>query len=319
MSSPSRLLLKLARRLFADPEAQQAFVTAIVQPSPLDACILWCRDRPPDPPFPVLPPEPWQPRFVDRLAGTDRPGQHPLHDAGYYYCLDFSSVFAASVLQAIPSPVERVFDLCASPGGKSLFAWRSLHPSLLLSNEVIGKRLGALLSNLKRCGVEGAIAASLDTQTLAAAIPQTADVVIVDAPCTGQSLLVKGIDAPGCFHPVNINKNANRQKRIIANAAQLVAPQGYLAYMTCAYSPEENEQVMDWLLSRFPQFSPVAVPALAAFQSHLTEQPCYRMFPQSGLGAGAFTVLLQNTEEIRAGDSAALEAFLQQPFLKFVN
>jgi len=291
----------------------------MTQPPALDACILWCRDRSPDLPFPVLPPEPWQPAFVDRLAGVERPGQHPLHNAGYFYCLDFSSVFAAAVLEAIPSPVERVFDLCASPGGKSLFAWRSLQPTLLLSNEVIGKRMGALLSNLKRCGVAGAIASSLDTQALAAAIPQTADVAIVDAPCTGQSLLVKGIDAPGCFHPVNINKNANRQKRIVANAAQLVAPQGYLAYMTCAYSPEENEQVVDWLLSRFPQFSPVVVPGLAGFQSHLTERPCYRMFPQSGLGAGAFTALLRNLDTDAERGEAALEEFLQQPFLKFVG
>jgi 16S rRNA C967 or C1407 C5-methylase (RsmB/RsmF family) len=77
-------------------------------------------------------------------------------------------------------------------------------------------------------------------------------VVIVDAPCTGQSLLAKGDKALGCFHPVNINKSASRQKRIIANAAQTVAGEGYLAYMTCTFSPEENEQVGEWLMKKFP-------------------------------------------------------------------
>ena len=123
------------------------------------------------------------------------------------------------------------------------------------------------------------------------------DLVIVDAPCSGQSLLAKGEKAPGCFHPTAINKSANRQKRIIANSAQLVAPQGYLAYMTCTYSPAENEQVCQWFMSKFPHFVPVQVDDLAAYQSHLTDIPCYRLFPQDRLGAGAFTALWRNSQE----------------------
>jgi 16S rRNA C967 or C1407 C5-methylase (RsmB/RsmF family) len=295
MANPPRLLLKLAQQVF-DGDQQQAFITALTEPTPTPPTILWTRPRPVDQPFAVLEPLPWQPSFVDRLAETTaRPGQHPLHEAGHFYCLDFSSVFAASVLQAIPTPVTPVIDLCAAPGGKSLFAWVALQPQTLVCNEVIGKRLGMLISNLKRCQVQGAKVLNLDSQVLANKTPQTAAVVIVDAPCSGQSLLAKGESVPGCFHPVTLNKNANRQKRILANAAQLVAGGGYLAYMTCTYAPTENEQVCQWFLNRFPQFQPVTVPHLSAYQSHLTEMPCYRLWPQSGLGAGAFTALFQNT------------------------
>ncbi|HCF30180.1 MAG TPA: Fmu (Sun) domain-containing protein, partial [Cyanobacteria bacterium UBA11049] len=94
-----------------------------------------------------------------------------------------------------------------------------------------------------------------------------------------------------------INKNANRQKRIIANSAQTVAPQGYLAYMTCTYSLEENEQVCEWFLAKFPQFKPIVIPHLAAYQSHLSNIPCYRMWPQNEQGAGAFTVLFKNNTD----------------------
>jgi 16S rRNA C967 or C1407 C5-methylase (RsmB/RsmF family) len=66
--------------------------------------------------------------------------------------------------------------------------------------------------------------------------------------------------------------------------------------MTCTYSPEENEQVCEWFLSRFPQFQPVKVTHLENYQSHLTSIPCYRLFPEDRLGAGAFTVLFQNTD-----------------------
>jgi 16S rRNA C967 or C1407 C5-methylase (RsmB/RsmF family) len=242
-------------------------------------------------------PTTWQPEFIDRLSFGEKPGQHSLHAQGYFYCLDFSSVFAASILLTIPSPVKLVFDMCAAPGGKSVFAWKGLQPELLISNEVIGKRLGMLISNLKRCHINPSAVVNKDSSILAERIPLSSDLVIVDAPCTGQSLLAKGEKAPGCFHPTAINKSANRQKRIIANSAQVVAPQGYLAYMTCTYSPQENEEICEWFLERFPQFQAVEISHLQSYQSHLTSVPCYRMFPQDRLGAGAFTVLFQNTQE----------------------
>lgn len=311
----SNLLVKFSQRLFEDADQQQQFIAALTDPQPFSPCILWCQPKPDELPFAVEPPMHWQPKFVDRLAIHEKPGQHPLHDQGYFYCLDFSSVFAASVLLTIDSPVNLVFDMCASPGGKSLFAWVALQPKLLMSNEVIGKRIGALVSNFKRCQVKDAIVLSRDSSILATELAQTADVVLVDAPCTGQSLLAKGGKAPGCFHPVTINKNANRQKRIIANSAQLVAPQGYLAYMTCAYSPEENEQVSEWFLDRFPHFQPITVPHLEKYRSPLTDLPCYRMFPHDRLGSGAFTVLFQNTSIGRSNPIPA--DFLQHP--KFVT
>ena len=300
MDKPSNLLLKLSRRLFDNPSDQQKFVEALIHPKPFYPCILWCQEKPSTLPFTVEPPTPWQPSFVDRLSLGVKPGQTSLHESGYYYCLDFSSVFAASILLTLQLPVNEVFDMCAAPGGKSIFAWRTLQPKLLICNEVIAKRTGMLFSNLKRCQISPHIVTSLDSSVLAKLIPQTNQVVIVDAPCTGQSLLVKGGKAPGCFHPSAINKSANRQKRIMANSAEVVAPQGYLAYMTCTYSTEENEQVCEWFLSRFPQFQPVAIAHLSAYQSHLANIPCYRMWPQAGLGAGAFTVLFKNTTEGQA-------------------
>ncbi len=296
MEKPSNLLLKLSQRLFDNSAERERFVEALIHPQTFHPCILWCKDKPDILPFPVESPTSWQPTFVDRLSLDTKPGQHPWHEAGYFYCLDFSSVFAASTLLTISSPLQLILDMCAAPGGKSIFAWSSLHPELLIANEVIGKRLGMLISNLKRCQIHPSFVANRDSSILATTFAKTSQLVIVDAPCTGQSLLAKGGKAPGCFHPSAINQCSNRQKRIIANSAQVVAPQGYLAYMTCTYSPEENEAVCEWFLKKFPQFQPVEVPHLSAYQSHLTQIPCYRMWPQEKLGAGAFTVLFQNTE-----------------------
>lgn len=318
MEKPSRLLTKLGQRLFPDPAECDRFIDSLVHPQPFNPCILWCQDKPTPNPFQLEAPLPWQPQFIDRLTLGQKPGQHPLHHQGAFYCLDFSSVFAVSPLLAIPQmPTSTIVDMCASPGGKSIFAWTALQPQQLVSNEVIGKRSAALISNLKRCQINSTVVTRLDSQLLAAEIPQTASVVLVDAPCTGQSLVAKGGKAPGCFHPVTINNNANRQKRILANSAQVVAPQGYLAYMTCAYSLEENEQVVEWFLERFPQFQAVAVSALIPYQSQFTSLPSYRMFPQQRLGAGAFTTLLQNTAE---GQPQVLpESFLTRTGVSFID
>jgi len=305
--SPSKLLIKLSQRLFNRVDPQAEFVAALTHPQAFPQAILWTQPRPADHPFALAPTLPWQPPGVDRLLPDQRPGQHPLHQAGAYYCLDMASVFAAAVLEAIPHPVGLVLDLCAAPGGKSLLAWQQLQPRQLWCNEVIRKRMRILIANLKRSGAMDSLVFNVDPQIWAEHLPQSASVVLVDAPCSGQSLLAKGDRALGCFHPVTIKKNASRQKRILGHAAQTVAGGGYLAYMTCTFSLEENEQVVAWLLKHFPQFEAVAVPSLADHASALADFPCYRLWPQSGLGAGGFTALFRNREDApAAADSVAL-------------
>ncbi|WP_035986166.1 RsmB/NOP family class I SAM-dependent RNA methyltransferase [Leptolyngbya sp. KIOST-1] len=297
MGQPSNLLLKLSRQLFAEDCDRAAFLEALVHPQLFSTAIVWMQPRPKQVPFAIASALPWQPAWVDRLRTNQRPGQHPLHQSGAYYCLDMASVFSAAVFSAIPTPGEAVLDLCAAPGGKSLLARQALGPKHLWCNEVIRKRVKILIANLKRCGATEALVFNLDPQIFAEQLPQAASVVLVDAPCSGQSLLAKGDSAPGCFHPVSIKKNARRQRRILAHATQTVAPGGYLAYMTCTFSPEENERVVAWLLRTFPQFEAVPVPALGDHASSLAPFPCYRLWPQSGLGAGGFTALLRNCGE----------------------
>jgi 16S rRNA C967 or C1407 C5-methylase (RsmB/RsmF family) len=285
---------RLARQLFDDEPSREAFLAALAAPQPYRPALVWLSPRPVELPFAIESPFAWQPEFVDRVSPDQRPGQHAWHDEGRYYCLDLSSVFTAVALLAAPTEPHLIIDLCAAPGGKSVFAWRALRPRLLLCNEVIKKRTAALISNLERCRICPATVVTMDSDRLAEACPKSASLVIVDAPCSGQSLIARGKESPGCFHPASINLNANRQRRILANAAKLVAPGGHLAYITCTYAAKENETNLAWLLKQYPQFVPQVVPALRAHQSHLTDLPCYRLWPQDGIGAGGFATLVQN-------------------------
>lgn len=298
MTAVPKFLEKTAKRLFgSDPERYEKFIANLVEPAGSAPAVIWMRERPETLPFDILEPASWQPAFVDRLPADVRPGSLPLHDEGALYSLDLSSVFMGAALQHLTAlnaaPPAALLDLCASPGGKSVLAWRLLQPKLHLANEVIGKRLGQLISNLERCRLTPAFVASMDSARFAELCAGAFPVTLVDAPCSGQSLLVRGKNEFGAFHPSLINMNSNRQKRILANGARTVAPGGYLAYMTCTFDREENEGVAEWLLKRFPEFAPVAPKCLAAQQSHLADFPCYRLWPWEGFGAGGFTVLFQ--------------------------
>lgn len=293
----TRLALNCAERLFETASERERFLQALATPPSLPPALLWRQDPPSLPPFPLLPPLPWQPPWVTRVPVGTRSGQHPLHAAGAYYCLDSSSVFAAVPLLNVPAAPALIIDVCAAPGGKSLLAWRALQPRYLLCNETIPKRLGMLISNLKRCRVHPVGVTCCDSAALAAAFPTSADGVIVDAPCSGQSLLVKGQKADGCFHPLTLRHNQRRQKRILATSSTLVRPGGWLLYSTCTFSREENEAVAEWFSVKYPHFVPQVVPQLAAYQSHLSSLPCYRLWPQSQEGAGAFTILWSHQGE----------------------
>ncbi|WP_309709277.1 RsmB/NOP family class I SAM-dependent RNA methyltransferase [Armatimonas sp.] len=279
---------KLAAKLAPDPEA---FLAALEAGKSAQPSVLWLRDGD-EHPFAALPPAPWQPDFVEAMAQGERPGRHALHNEGAYYCLDLSSVFEASALCGLPTG-GTVVDVCAAPGGKAIFAYRALAPQRLIANEVIGKRLGPLTGNLRRCGV-AAETRCADPSKLAEELSGLASVVLVDAPCSGQSLLARGQDNPGAFHPVNVNSCANRQKRILAESVRLLAPGGFLLYSTCTYAREENEDVIAWLLARFPELTVQELPTHAAHRSPHADFPCYRLWPDAGYGAGGFVALLQS-------------------------
>jgi 16S rRNA C967 or C1407 C5-methylase (RsmB/RsmF family) len=118
------------------------------------------------------------------VSFDQRPGQHELHEQIAFYCVDPSSVFMAigmsSVFQA-----ATVLDVCAFSGGNSVLACRGMNPAELRCTEMIGKRISALISNLKHCRISPVFVVNADTMILAKTARQTADVVLVNVPCSG--------------------------------------------------------------------------------------------------------------------------------------
>lgn len=294
---------KLACKLFDDAGNRNLFEQCFVSHVEEQSCLVWTKPKPTDfnPDFKLSPFISTEFLTIDFVVDGS-PGRSTWHDEGYFYILDYSSVMAALVLKGIPLINSKVLDLCASPGGKSVLASQILKPSLLVCNEAISSRVRMLISNIKRCNLNPCGVWSADVGFLARKFPSTFDVVLVDAPCSGQSLLVKGEKNPGAFNPLIIKKNASRQKRILSEACELLRPGGYLVYMTCTYALEENEAVCSWLFEKQGDLSAVYVHELKNQQSHLVKYPAYRIWPQDKRGAGSYSILIK-----KAGDEPCIE------------
>jgi NOL1/NOP2/sun family putative RNA methylase len=232
-------------------------------------------------------------------------GASPYHHAGMVYMQDPGAMASAAALDIEPD--WWVADLCAAPGGKSSqIAERLSDGGFLLSNEYVPKRAKIIVGNFERLGVRNAIITSLDTARLREMYECVFDLVIVDAPCSGEGMFRKSEEAVEDWSEDNVAVCAKRQKEILDNAKGLVRPGGYLLYSTCTYSPEENESVVGDFLSKNEDFKLVRVkdaleektmPGIAKYAKETVNiEYARRFYPHISDGEGQFLALMQRCE-----------------------
>ena len=237
-----------------------------------------------------------------------QPGQFMSHAAGLYFVQDAGSMLALRLLK--PQPHEWILDLCAAPGAKASAILEVVGPGtgFLLANETIRSRLPALRWNLARVGFGRFATTSYDAEQLSAQMPETFDAVLVDAPCSGQTLLGRGKQKAAAFSQKQIEVCQARQLRIMRAAQRLVRPGGRIIYSTCTFATEENEQVAGTFLAEHPGWTVDEHAALAPWQSQL-EPGGYRVFPHREPSAGAYAICLRDSSaaSIAPGDDASGE------------
>lgn len=176
----------------------------------------------------------------------------PLFHAGCFYPQEAGSMLLDHVLRSLPVPeIPKILDLCAAPGGKSTLIASYLKGSgLLVSNEVINQRAKILKENLTKWGVTNCIVTNNDPSEFDR-LSGYFDVVVVDAPCSGEGMFRKDKDARSEWSPENVALCSGRQKRILSDSWKCIAENGFLIYSTCTFNESENEQNVEWLLSEF--------------------------------------------------------------------
>ncbi len=177
----------------------------------------------------------------------------PLFQAGAYYVQEAASMFTGFALQQInpQNKAIKVLDLCAAPGGKSTQLVSNISSeSLLVANEVIKTRVGILRENLEKWGYPNTIVTNNDPKDFES-LEGFFDVVVCDAPCSGEGLFRKEPDAVKEWSEANVQLCSQRQQRILVSAIKTLKEGGHLIYSTCTHAPEENEHNVEWMCNEF--------------------------------------------------------------------
>lgn len=236
------------------------------------------------------------------IDNPDGIGNTPEHHCGSFYVQDPGAMSAIAALDVKPGMC--VADLCAAPGGKSTqLASLIGDEGFILSNEYVPKRAKILVSNFERMGIRSYVITSLDTKELSKLYSGVFDIVVADAPCSGEGMFRKDVPAIEEWSEENIAACRERQKDILTNAAAIVKVGGHLLYSTCTYSLEENEMTVDSFLASHPEFElvPVKEELLSktsdgiVFDGALAKNLnlCRRFYPHKAQGEGQFVALMK--------------------------
>ncbi|MBO5102131.1 MAG: RsmB/NOP family class I SAM-dependent RNA methyltransferase, partial [Clostridia bacterium] len=232
-------------------------------------------------------------------------GLTPEHHSGMIYVQDPGAM--ATVNARDFGSGLRILDACAAPGGKSSqLSLIAGEDGVLLSNEYMPKRAKIIVSNFERLGIKNAVVTSLDTAEIGKMYEGYFDLVLVDAPCSGEGMFRKYGYASDEWSPEGVLASAKRQSEILNNLSGTVRPGGYLLYSTCTYSTEENEEVIGKFLDGHGDFRllPVSDGLIRATAPGITPKgyeghPFHltrRFYPHISYGEGQFIALMQRDE-----------------------
>lgn len=218
------------------------------------------------------------------------------HLAGLFYIQEASSMLPPVALLEDLDPPDRVLDMAAAPGSKTtqISALMS-NQGLLVANELSSSRLKVLSATIQRLGAANVAMSHFDGEVFGQWLPETFDAILLDAPCGGEGTVRKDPQAMQNWSETALQAISAVQKRLIDSAFNALKPGGTLVYSTCTLSPEENQQVIAWLLEQYG--NAVSVESLASLfkgaEQVVTPQGYLHVWPQRFDSEGFFVARLR--------------------------
>jgi len=221
-------------------------------------------------------------------------GNTPLHHSGGIYVQEPAAMAPVAALGN--ERVHAVLDLCSAPGGKSLQAAAGVleENGILVCNEPSPQRRRALMQNLERLGEKRCLVTGFDAARLPKEFYGFFDLVIADAPCSGEGMMRKNEAASENWSLENVLSLAKLQREILESAALAVKNGGRILYSTCTWAKEENEDNVSDFLEKHPEFEllPPAEDVSAAAKEGLIPHTL-RFYPHLFDGEGQFLAILR--------------------------
>ncbi|MEO6390371.1 MAG: 16S rRNA (cytosine(967)-C(5))-methyltransferase RsmB [Pyrinomonadaceae bacterium] len=195
------------------------------------------------------------------LAFDGANGLRELTRRGEIYLQDEASQWVANLAGASFRSLangDLFLDACAAPGSKAtLIADRLAPAGFVIAGDLHKRRIRSAIASAKRTGTTN-IAGLLYNAEVSLPFREAAfSTVLVDAPCSGTGTLRRNPEIRWRISPTDIEELAQKQGRILANAARMVKPTGLLIYSTCSIEPDENEFVVRSFLENSPDFAGV--------------------------------------------------------------
>lgn len=171
---------------------------------------------------------------------------------GLFQIQEVSSLLPVIVLD--PKPNEVILDLTAAPGNKTTYiAEKMNNTGLIIANEIDTKRIKTLIYTLKKLAVTNTIITNFDGRKFDLDIKF--DKILLDAPCSCEGEIKKNKDVLKNWSEKLVLSKSKLQKELIVNAFDQLKEGGILVYSTCTLSPEENEEVIDYLINKRKKIS----------------------------------------------------------------
>ncbi len=220
----------------------------------------------------------------------------PLLHAGCYYVQEASSMFVEQAVKQHLVAARVALDLCAAPGGKSTLL-RSLLPDdcVLVSNEVMRPRAQVLAENITKWGHPRSIVTSNYPADFTP-LGELFDLILVDAPCSGEGMFRKDEVAVAEWSPENVEVCWKRQRDILTDIWPTLRPGGLLIYSTCTFNMQEDEENVRWMMDELgAELLPIVIdeawgitPSLVSNVPH-----AYRFLPGRTRGEGFFLAVVR--------------------------
>lgn len=221
------------------------------------------------------------------------------HALGNIYVQEAASMIPPIVLD--PQQGEYILDMCAAPGSKTTqIAQYMQNRGILIANDHTYQRIEALGINVQRCGITNTIITLMEGFWFK---DLQFDRILLDAPCSGTGTIRKSLKTITMWSPEGIKRLAGTQRKLIALAFQNLKPQGVLVYSTCSVEPEENEEVVHFLLEHYPDAvcEKIELPlkqghAIQEFEGkkyHPDVKNCLRLWPQDNDTEGFFVAKIR--------------------------
>lgn len=191
---------------------------------------------------------------------------------GHFYVQDTAAAYAAQVLN--PKPGSVVFDMCASPGGKTThIAELMMNQGTVYAFDVNQDKIDKINENAARLNLTNIKASVMDSSVFDEKYSETADYLLVDSPCSGMGIIRKKPDIKYLRRKEDITELRNISLRILKASSRYLKPGGTMVFSTCTIFKDENEDVLFEFLKTTPGFRLKKIPCEKPNDGYMTLYP----------------------------------------------